>query len=509
MSPDVVAPAPVQVAGYELLVPIGRGGMGTVYLARREVVSGVRRHFAVKLLHPGLGADEVAAEELLREARLAALVQHPHVVAIAEAGTEPPWVYIAMDYVPGDTVATLIKESPRAGLPLPVVGRILVDALSGLHAAHVATDERGRPLGLVHRDFTPQNILVGEDGRARLTDFGIAKALEEVSLTATGIVKGKIAYMAPEQLTGGAIDARCDLWAAGVVAWEALTGRRLFKGGNDAARMYQILSGPSPAPPSSVRRDVPSEIDAAVMRALSRDPHERYADAEEMREVFLAGWGATGIADHDEVARLVSDLVADRLASREQTVRELSAARRRASGGTVEASMTDRGVDATAATRAVSSNATPAASANHGRWGLLLVALGGAAAVIAHVASDSGRAPAVLGRVGVPAIELDEVERAEHEPRTTLRVSANAAVAQLEVDGRTFPLAVPREDLSIPVADGKPVRVKAFTADRRVAEARVAATQDRVTLRFPARAVPRPRSPRPTDDVGARPKLMK
>ncbi|MCA9625632.1 MAG: serine/threonine protein kinase, partial [Myxococcales bacterium] len=195
---------PRTIDGYQLLAPVGEGGMGRVFVAERSVVGGVARRYAIKLLHANLRAEREVADQLLAEAELAAFVAHPNVVQVIGGGEAKGHVYVVMEYVDGVTLADIVRHAIRRErpVPLPIVARILSDALSGLHAAHEARGADGAHLGIVHRDFSPQNILVGSDGIAKLTDFGIAKAITRIAGTATGIVKGKVAYLSPEQAMG-------------------------------------------------------------------------------------------------------------------------------------------------------------------------------------------------------------------------------------------------------------------------------------------------------------------
>ncbi|HQP39033.1 MAG TPA: serine/threonine-protein kinase, partial [Polyangiaceae bacterium] len=197
--------APDHVGRYEILLPLGTGGMATVYLARVLVVEDLYRNVALKLMHPHLRTDDgQSTAQLIGEAKLAASIRHPNVVPVLEVGEDPHGVFLVMDYVEGDTLSGIVRAALAGGATLPprIVARILSDALLGLHAAHELTSAEGAPLSLVHRDVSPQNLLVGTDGISRLTDFGIAKVATQLDATASGVVKGKVGYMAPEQALG-------------------------------------------------------------------------------------------------------------------------------------------------------------------------------------------------------------------------------------------------------------------------------------------------------------------
>jgi len=297
---------PRQVGPYELLLPIAAGGMATVFLARHHGAGGFCREVALKLLHPHLRLEPRVVEELLEEARLAALLRHPNVVPVLDARDDPEATYLVMDYVEGDTVAGLIEraEQEEYRLPQAVNLRILSDVLEGLKAAHELRGPKGRCLGLVHRDVSPQNILVGVDGIARLTDFGIAKASNRLALTRTGLVKGKVGYMAPEQARGQPLDQRCDVWAAGVVAWELFAGRRLFDSDNDIATAVRLLEQRPPRL-RTVRADVPAAVDDAVAYALVPEADLRCPTAGEFLRRLS---GAGPVASQEDVAEVVSML---------------------------------------------------------------------------------------------------------------------------------------------------------------------------------------------------------
>ncbi|PKN31616.1 MAG: serine/threonine protein kinase, partial [Deltaproteobacteria bacterium HGW-Deltaproteobacteria-20] len=236
--------SPVMLDRYELIAELASGGMAKVYLARLGGLAGFQRLFAIKHLHPYLHSDNQFVQMFLDEARLAAGIHHPNVVPILEVGASDAGYYLVMEYVEGDTLASLLARASSVSHPAMPFGisiRIMLDTLEGLEAAHGLTDDYGKRLGLVHRDVSPQNILVGLDGTARITDFGVARAASRLHATKVGQLKGKLAYMAPEQARGGEVDARTDVFAAGIVLWEALTMRRLFRGDNEAATLNRVF----------------------------------------------------------------------------------------------------------------------------------------------------------------------------------------------------------------------------------------------------------------------------
>ncbi|MDB4936779.1 MAG: Protein kinase [Labilithrix sp.] len=316
-----------KVGRYWLFQPLASGGMATVYLGCLRAGAGVSRPVAIKELHPHTARDAEAVERFLTEARIASRIRHPNVVAVLDVVAEGDDLLLVMEYVHGASLSQLQTAAAKAGEPIPVdiSVRILVEALEGLHAAHEATNEHGGPLMVVHRDVSPQNIMVEAEGRARILDFGIAKALERSFTTqGTGEFRGKLAYAAPEQIAGAAVDRRTDVWGAGMVLWEILAGRRCFVDAEPAEIVRRITAEPVP-PPSTVRPCAPT-LDAIVMRALERDPDARFASA---REMALALEKCGTITDDRTVSRWVRRLARTRLDDNRRMVDEMEAELRR------------------------------------------------------------------------------------------------------------------------------------------------------------------------------------
>jgi hypothetical protein len=272
---------------YRILFELATGGMGVVALARHHAAGGFERLVVIKRIHPHLLANRDVADMLVDEARLASQIQHPNVVPVDDVVDAGGELLLVQPYVESVTLTALIAAAAAAGEALgpPIVARVLADALAGLDGAHHAADLRGRPLEIVHRDVSPHNILVGTDGRSRVIDFGIAKAARRITVTETGTLKGKIGYMAPEQLRRRPVDARADVFAAGVVLYEALTGARPFAGEDEGDTLLSILIG-EPDPPSLRVPALPPAVDALVARALAGDRDDRYASAAEMLEAL-------------------------------------------------------------------------------------------------------------------------------------------------------------------------------------------------------------------------------
>ncbi len=274
---------PLVIGRYEIHREIARGGMAAVHLARLVGARGFSRAVAVKRALPHLVRDPDFVEMFLDEVRIASRIQHTNVVSTIDVLKSGEELILVMDYVHGESLARLMQATAHlgGGLPAPLAAAIVLDALNGLHAAHEATDERGRPLHVVHRDVSPANILVGQDGIARLADFGIAKAAGRVHMTRDCSVKGKFAYMAPEQVRGEPVTRRTDVYAASVVLWELLTGKRLFLGRTHAETVQRALFEPIPRV-ITYAPSVGAELDAVVMKGLCRDPEGRYQTAREM-----------------------------------------------------------------------------------------------------------------------------------------------------------------------------------------------------------------------------------
>jgi serine/threonine-protein kinase len=309
---------------YELVGEIASGGMATVYLARLTGVGGFQRFVAIKRLHPHLAAEEEFVQMFLDEARLAAAIHHPNVVPILEVGASPLGYYLVMEYIEGDTLARLLARAATANSQLPpAIGlRIVLDMLAGLHTAHELRDEHGEPTHLVHRDVSPQNVLVGTDGIGRITDFGVARAASRLSETRVGQLKGKIAYMAPEQAMGAEeLDRRADVFSAGVVTWEVLSAKRLFKAENDAATLTKLISEDIPAL-TEVASGVGERLSQVVSKALERDPDKRYGSCAEFADALEeAGVADAQVGTSRDLAAYVARVIGNEIAQQREAVR--------------------------------------------------------------------------------------------------------------------------------------------------------------------------------------------
>lgn len=332
---------PERIDRYDVLLPIASGGMATVYLARTRGVGGFEREVALKVMHAHLREEPEFERDLVEEAKLAVRIQHPNVVRVQDVGDDPHGVFLVMDYVEGDSLAGLLRRVHDRDETIPErIGlRILYDALLGLHAAHELKAKDGSLVGLVHRDFSPQNILVGLDGVGKLTDFGVAKASTRLSHTATGLVKGKIHYMSPEQARTDPIDRRCDVWAAGVMAWEILAKRRLYKERNEASILLQLITEPPPRL-RTVAPKVPQALENVVAHALTTDVSVRCPTAEALARGLEEGTHAYGgLASHAEVSAFVRALAGGNLGTRREQASKVLALRKSISNIAKEATI--------------------------------------------------------------------------------------------------------------------------------------------------------------------------
>ncbi len=309
------------VGRYALYGEIAKGGMATVYFGRLHGAVGFSRTVAIKRLHPHYTSDQDFVSMFVDEARLAARVQHPNVVSTLDVIAKDGELMLVMEYIQGESLSRLMSASRARNerIPWRITAAIINSVLSGLHGAHEAKNERGAPLGIVHRDMSPQNVLVGADGVVRVFDFGVAKAAGRAQDTRKGQFKGKLAYAAPEQLAGQDIDRRVDLYAASVVLWEMVCNRRMFKA-DDEMQLYAMVREGRIEPPSHYVADLPAGLEAIIMRGLATDPAHRFASA---REMAIALEEVMPHASAREVAEWVGRVAKNKLDERTRLIGEI------------------------------------------------------------------------------------------------------------------------------------------------------------------------------------------
>lgn len=455
---------------------LASGGMATVYRGRVVGAHGFERVVAIKVMHPHLAGDAAFCAMFLDEARISSQIRHPNVVPTLDAEQGPDGLYLVMEYVDGAPLHRVAKTMSERNAPIaiPLALRIVLDALAGLHAAHELTGEDGSPLGVVHRDVSPQNILVGVDGVARIVDFGVAKASAKLTTTRTGEVKGKVAYMAVEQLCGEAVDRRSDVYAIGVVLWELLTGKRAFDG-NEGQVALAVAQGRI-ADVREVNDLVPPAIADVCMRALRPAQNERHASAAELADALEDAAHASGVrpARPREVGQFVQEVLGV-----EPSSQPASLSKPPIISGAVSGPVSNEGSLVTAGPSVV--EARPRTSR---RWVALIAAVGAIVAVAAtfFVLGRSSSAPehdtsvdeARLGAVAsdptalrVPDERsfLGDVTVAAPPPSATVLAASAGAVhsgaASSDAQTRTpsSGAASPPANATLPAPSSKPPRV--------------------------------------------------
>jgi serine/threonine-protein kinase len=439
------------VGRYVLHAAIARGGMATIHLARLLGAEGFSRMVAAKRLHPQYTEDTELVEMLLDEARIASKIHHPNVVPVLDVVRSGGEVILVQEYVHGVPLDKLLRAANQANerAPASVVVAIAADVLSGLAAAHDAKDELGASLGIVHRDMSPQNVLVGVDGIARLLDFGVAKATLNAHVTRAGMFKGKIAYTSPEQLRGAEVTRATDLYAAGVVLWEALAGRRLYPGLREAELVAAVGAGKVTKLTDAVdfesvtpeRWAILESVEPVLEKAMAFAPEDRWATAAEMREALLQAASAATAA---EVSAWVKQLGREYLEGREKLiVTEESTWRQRASAAPTDEPAAGPATQPSPTGETLRPSEIPVITGDRGRaqWaiagslavigallaGIMLILLRGPSDP-APVSTASAAASANASAAVVPAtIEATAVARPEPAPTATVTATASAS----------------------------------------------------------------------------------
>jgi serine/threonine-protein kinase len=321
---DKLAPGTV-LGRYELLLPIAQGGMATVWAARQKGSRGFQKTVAVKTMLPALSDDPQFEQMFLDEASLAARIHHPNVAEILDLGEQDDVLYIVMEWVDGEALSIIAKTAKKNEIatPLRIALRIVRQACAGLHAAHELRNEHDQPLDLVHRDVSPQNVLVTYDGIVKLVDFGVAKAIGRAAAeTSAGQLKGKIPYMSPEQARGGKVDRRTDIFAMGIVLYRLTTGLHPFLGPDDITTMRNIITRPV-LPPRMKNPQFSAELEQILMQSLQKDADKRFQtmlDFDAALERVLAASGSSVV--DDDIGAWVRSVMGDRGPKRRAALRD-------------------------------------------------------------------------------------------------------------------------------------------------------------------------------------------
>ncbi|MBI5536800.1 MAG: serine/threonine protein kinase [Deltaproteobacteria bacterium] len=320
---------------YEVLWPIAHGGMASVYAARMQGKHGFEKLVAIKTILPQLAGDPRLEKMFLDEARIVSGIRHPNVAEIFDVGEQDDILYMIFEWVDGDSLSTLRRVVAKKGsrIPIGIVLRMLADACAGLHAAHELTDHQGNLQQVVHRDVSPQNIMVTSGGTVKVIDFGVAKAIHRLSgETSDAMLKGKVQYMAPEQALGQAADRRLDIWAMGAVLYQLITDRLPYEGDNALVTLHMLMSRMPPAP---LPAWVPGPVASVIYGSLAHDPNRRFQSAAEMQTALEGAiQQMAGTVTPTDIARYLSEHLAERIAKRKHTIQvALEAARERDRAG--------------------------------------------------------------------------------------------------------------------------------------------------------------------------------
>jgi serine/threonine-protein kinase len=314
---------------YELLVPLAQGATAQVWAAR-TTGSHLEKIVAVKAMSAEGAVDEMDAESMFHdEARLVSRIRHPNVAALLDFGEDGEVLYIVVEWVEGEPLQIVMRDAwgsgrstgPTRGVPLPLAVRIVKQAASGLHAAHELCDDGGKPLGLVHRDVSPQNILIGYDGMVKVIDFGVAKATSNMQRTRVGQIKGKLGYMSPEQAAGDKLDRRSDVFALGIVLYQLVTGKHPFRGDNEYATLVRIRAQAPAEPPSAYLPDLPPPLEKVMLKALAKGRDDRIPTMAELGRALERAMPASPGVDK-ELGTFVGALLSQRAAKRNAAIRD-------------------------------------------------------------------------------------------------------------------------------------------------------------------------------------------
>ncbi len=457
----------------EVIAEVARGGMAAVYAVRRTGIGGFDKVLAMKTMLPHLADEAQPVERFLDEARIASQISHPSVIHVLDVGTHEGLPYLIMEFLRGQPLSTTARKAKQSGRLLSLGFRlgVLARTAEGLAGAHHTSGSDGTPLGVVHRDVSPQNIHIGYDGTVKVVDFGIAAARGRIANTQSGEFRGKLAYASPEQIRRtGDLDARTDVWAMGVVAWELLAARRLFRGEDEPATLYNVLEMPVPEL-VSVAHDVPKDVSDWVGRCLCRDIEKRPADLEEFARVLdLAAVGAQA-GRRADISKEMNELFREeraredeRLAAAQRGADDLPPIQKEQTGGSLTA-------------------LSQQAEQKTGRPKLLVLGLL-AAALLAGV---------VFAGTRLASRSSNAVEQATApEPSATPQPPASAVVAPITLkvpEGVRMVLVngKRRDDrpLRVLLVDSAPANVELVASDGRVVASTVTRSDDGTTLSLP------------------------
>ncbi|WP_437982440.1 serine/threonine-protein kinase [Sorangium sp. So ce117] len=464
-TPAELGPGSV-LGRYELLLPIAAGGMAMVWAARLKGTRGFQKIVAVKTMLPTLSEDDQFERMFLSEASLASQIRHPNAVEILDLGEQDGVLFLAMEWIDGIPLNQVMKVAKRQnGMPIPIAVRIVAQACAGLHAAHELKDKSGKLVGLVHRDISPQNILVTYNGLAKVVDFGVAKATAlNDSTTQAGQLKGKVSYMAPEQVRGDAIDRRVDVFAMGIVLYTLTTGKHPFRRESEGATLFAISSTDPVEAPHEFQADYPASLEAVLMRALEKERDQRYATANELMRALDKALPPNQRATDEDVANFVRELFEDQ---QEQTRAALTEALERAdrnqlrnslgssdvTGASPSSVSAFRTVNLRGAARGVAGNSAlddeiPPFARSRSRALPAVVILGLLAAGVLAVLLRSGDAPAPLPSGAAPAAPASAAPapappKAEAPPATELDAPPGQPSASVSASAAPTPAPLP------------------------------------------------------------------
>jgi serine/threonine-protein kinase len=452
---------------YRLLEPVASGGMAEVWRAEAPGAEGFVKEVALKLIRGDHDARGDFVRMFIQEARLASRLSHANIVQVFDFDQVEGQYYIAMEMVRGRTLREVVDRCREQGVRLGLARAVHVcaEVARALAYAH-RLEEGGRPAGLVHRDVSPQNVLLSFEGEVKLTDFGIARALGASELTAPGTLKGKIAYMAPEQARSEPVDARADVFAVGVMLWELCTGRRLFARDTEAATLAAVLGADEPSPPSAWNEAVPPRLDQAVLAALARDPARRTPSAEALSAELGALRRELATGDEDmELRDLMRRLWPDGGASSRSLDGEAAVPRaaeptvRRAGEATVRREVETGEVDPDAPTKTV--RRAPAGGARRGRRGAAVLVGAGLVAVVVGLVGWGGAGTRRASTAAEIATGTRTEAKAETETETKTRTgTGTAAATQTE---KTASAPATRTETTTPTPTPTPTGTKPAT----------------------------------------------